>query len=474
MAMTDGPLSAEDFGPAFKAFLEQAIKAVPAEEPFFISRLRDHFGTDPSTLPIVREEFESSDHPNLQVAIDSFLEGEGRSADVFGVSTGLRQVMGMSFSDLLTRESPAPWGSPRVSPGPVEYMNVHLDEDRVLACIQLGLLLIDDDGRRLAALVKGPQDRPFGTSVVVEAMGRDVEDARGFLGEVRTLMRKHNVYRGHVVSLAGGGHEPVTVTFHRLPPIQRDHIILPSGVLDRAERHTLGFGRHADAIRRAGRHLKRGLLFHGPPGTGKTLTVMYLAEEMRNRTVILLTGRALRLIEPSCAMARILQPSMVVLEDADLVAEERTARDRGAPTALLFELLNQMDGLEEDADIVFLLTTNRADLLEPALAARPGRIDQAVEFSLPDSEARRRLLQLYAQGLDLRVQSLDPWVERTKGVSPAFIRELLRKAAVFAIDETGDAVVEDHHLDEALHDLVIEGGELTKSLLGASRSQLKS
>jgi hypothetical protein len=65
-------------------------------------------------------------------------------------------------------------------------------------------------------------------------------------------------------------------------------------------------------------------------------------------------------------------------------------------------------------------------------------------------------------------------VERTKGVSPAFIRELLRKAAVFAIDETGEAVVEAHHLDEALHDLVIEGGELTKSLLGASRSQLKS
>lgn len=45
---------------------------------------------------------------------------------------------------------------------------------------------------------------------------------------------------------------------------------------------------------------------------------------------------------------------------------------------------------------------------------------------------------------------------------------------MFAIDETGEAVVEDHHLDEALHDLVIEGGELTKSLLGASRSQLKS
>ena len=50
-----------------------------------------------------------------------------------------------------------------------------------------------------------------------------------------------------------------------------------------------------------------------------------------------------------------------------------------------------MDGLAEDADVVFLLTTNRADLLEPALASRPGRVDQAVHVDLPDREARRRL-----------------------------------------------------------------------------------
>ena len=51
---------------------------------------------------------------------------------------------------------------------------------------------------------------------------------------------------------------------------------------------------------------------------------------------------------------------------------------------LLFELLNEMDGLAEDADVIFILTTNRADLLEPALAARPSRVDQATEIPLPD------------------------------------------------------------------------------------------
>ncbi|MGH2997442.1 MAG: hypothetical protein ACRDM9_14090, partial [Gaiellaceae bacterium] len=79
--------------------------------------------------------------------------------------------------------------------------------------------------------------------------------------------------------------------------------------------------------------------------------------------------------------------------------------------------------------------TNRPDLLEPALAARPGRIDQAIEVPLPDAEGRRRLLERYARGLDLGDVDVERVVERTKGASGAFIRELLRKAAVFAADE---------------------------------------
>jgi len=132
---------------------------------------------------------------------------------------------------------------------------------------------------------------------------------------------------------------------------------------------------------------------------------------------------------------------------------------------LLFELLNQMDGLAEDADILFVLTTNRPDLLEPALAARPGRIDQAIEVPVPDAECRRRLFDLYGRGLEIDA-TLDRYVERTAGVSGAFIRELLRKAALFAADE-GVRKVNDRHFDAAAHEMLVEGGALTKSLLGA-------
>ena len=167
-----------------------------------------------------------------------------------------------------------------------------------------------------------------------------------------------------------------------------------------------------------------------------------------------------------------LQPATIILEDVDLIAEERTGQESGC-NVLLFELLNQMDGLADDADILFLLTTNRPDILEPALAARPGRIDQAIEIPLPDRDCRRRLFELYGQGLTLRLQYLPDQVEQTEGVSAAFIRELLRKAALFSADEGHEReaiVVEDRHINEALKELVFEGGELTKRLLGASKA----
>jgi len=101
---------------------------------------------------------------------------------------------------------------------------------------------------------------------------------------------------------------------------------------------------------------------------GKTHTVRFLTSSLVGTTVIQLTGNAMHLIAEACSVARALQPAMLVVEDVDLIAEDRGMHPGQHP--LLFQLLNEMDGLAEDADVVFVLTTNRADLLEPALAAR--------------------------------------------------------------------------------------------------------
>jgi ATP-dependent 26S proteasome regulatory subunit len=143
-------------------------------------------------------------------------------------------------------------------------------------------------------------------------------------------------------------------------------------VLGRVERHALGVAAHRDALLAAGQHLKRGLLLYGPPGTGKTHTTRYLVGRMAGYTRLILTGRALHAIGSAAELARELQPSVVVLEDVDLVAEDRSFGPGSSP--VLFDLLDAMDGAAPDADLLFVLTTNRADLLEPALAARPGRV----------------------------------------------------------------------------------------------------
>ena len=129
-----------------------------------------------------------------------------------------------------------------------------------------------------------------------------------------------------------------------------------------------------------------------------------------------------------------------------------------------------MDGLAEDVDILFILTTNRPDILEPALAARPGRVDQAIEVPPPDAECRRRLFELYSRGVQLEVADWERLITRTAGVSGAFIRELLRKACVYAAEDDGTAplLLGDRHLEEGLTELLVAGGRLTKSLLGAA------
>jgi ATP-dependent 26S proteasome regulatory subunit len=138
---------------------------------------------------------------------------------------------------------------------------------------------------------------------------------------------------------------------------------------------------------------------------------------------------------------------------------------------LLFQLLNEMDGLAEDADVVFVLTTNRADLLEPALAARPGRIDQAVVLDLPDADARRALFELYRGPLTVDTTRLDDVLARTEGVTASFLKELLRRAALLAATRTpegGELAVSADDLDTALEELLDTRNAMTRTLLGSA------
>jgi len=463
-------LDPKDFASSFKGFMETMSAQQVDEEPQFLRKLREHFGESPKKFPVITEEFNRYDHANLHVAIEDFAKQPGHGSTVVGFLSEMAAFHAPTLAELVSPGSSSLYGRAAPQEGPVQYINLYLEEGRSLACVALGLFLMSDEDKKFAVLLRPGDMSMMKQHMCVDVMSKEREDAEGFLAVLRKAIRNKNVYRNHVLSIEKGDHRTgLEIKFHSLPKVKHEDIILPDGLLKRIERQTIRFGQFSEALLQAKRHLKRGLLLYGPPGTGKTLTAMYLASEMKDRTILLLTGRSLELIQQSCGLARALQPAMIVLEDVDLVAEERT-RQQGCATPLLFELLNEMDGMSEDIDVIFLLTTNRADILEPALAARPGRVDQAFEIPLPDEVCRRRLFDLYSNGLDVKVDDVDSFMRRSKGASAAFMCEMLRKAALFAAEDGLPIVVKDKHLDEALRELVISGGAITRSLLGFEES----
>src|SRR5262249_20264112 len=157
-----------------------------------------------------------------------------------------------------------------------------------LACVKNGLYFLRDHDQPLAILL-AEQQFAWPRGILVEVMAAQRDRAERFMRQLVRLTRHGKAYRGHILSLEQDCHGNLSVQFHHLPPITREELILPEKLLQRIERHTLGFSRHADRLRAAGRHLKRGILLHGPPGTGKTLSAMYLVAQMPGRTVLLLT-----------------------------------------------------------------------------------------------------------------------------------------------------------------------------------------
>lgn len=435
------------------------------DRPTFDRLLREHLGPASDDLQVTEESWPSYDMVNVQLGLDAWLAEPGRSHELVGITGHRHEQFGLAE---LLQEPEHPWD---VRPGPVARTSLPSGPDgQVVRAVAAGLYLVHDGGARVALLLLAGSDDYGRSSVQLHAVADAPDLAAEAAAEVRRLALVHNVYRGQLVSFDGDmfGERGAALSFQPRPHVSDAEVILPRASLDVLRRQVLGVAAHRERLLAARQHLKRGLLLYGPPGVGKTHTVRHLVSELDGVTVVQLTGGSLGAISTACSVARSLQPAMVVVEDVDLIAEDRGMHPGQHP--LLFELLNQMDGLSEDADVVFLLTTNRADLLEPALAARPGRVDQAVELRLPDAGERRRLFELYRGDLEVDTSRLDAVLERTDGVTASFLKELLRRAALVAAEATPDGSaplrVTADQLDAALEELLDTRNAMTRAVLG--------
>jgi len=368
---------AREFATAFRGFLEW-IHSSFGEENEVSALVRGFLDSGGARHSVVSRELAPFEHVNLQTALNAWSAGAGRTVQVHGIA--LPPHYGdITLQQLIAGESLPPLRL--TAPALADLPN---GPGTTLGCLRLALLLVTDQHGPYVVMIQAPNEH--NETLQIEVAGLPVELAQGLLAELDRLRADLNVYRGHLLDVSLNPMGGVVLSFAGPPGIGRDAVVLPASVLDRAERHALAVAGHRDALLAAGQHLKRGLLLYGPPGTGKTHTTRYLLGQMDGYTRLVLTGRSLVAVGAVTDLARALQPAVVVLEDVDLVAEERSLGPASSP--VLFDLLDAMDGAAPDADLLFLLTTNRADLLEPATASfLKELIRRAVLESLHDDPA---------------------------------------------------------------------------------------
>jgi hypothetical protein len=307
---------------------------------------------------------------------------------------------------------------------------------------------------------------------VAHAAGLTEAFVSEFFERIEETVRQSNSYRGKVLSLEDEtdySGNSIGLVVHRLDPVDRDQLVLPEGTVRLLERNLIRFVAQRGELKKLRMPTKKGVLMYGPPGTGKTHTIRFLVSHLQGHTVLLATAEQLGNINQYITLARLLQPSIVVIEDVDLIGRERDGMETGRES-LLNRLLNEMDGLQEDAEILFILTTNRPESLERALAARPGRVDQAIEFPLPDEVGRQKLVRMYAAGAHIAEDVIAHAARVTDGVSASFIKELMRRALQFHLEcrANGDEPqILQNDVDQAIDELLFTGGSLNRALLGA-------
>jgi len=430
--------------------------------------LRKHFGGYRlHNLVSASRMFPTSARVDLQTALEKLLPG-GSGTQQFGFHRQYDHST-LTFANLMGNVH-----DPAII-APMQYEEIDIGDPLPARCLRQGLWLSRAENTPFALLLS-PAERYGQTSgahleIAVPPGEVGANLSRRLLKEVEELVRSTASFKGKVISFEVTHRysgDTGNLRVHKLRTVRREDVVLPEKTLGLLDRNIRGFIEQREQLQRLVLPIKKGLLFYGRPGTGKTHTIHYLASQLPDHTTLLITSEQVAYLDHYFQLARFLQPAMIVIEDVDLIARKREEMYGPCDESLLNKLLNEMDGLREDAAVLFVLTTNRPEHLEAALPSRPVRIDQAIEFPLPDEQGRRQLVGLYACGLALTDEAVELVVKKTKNASAAFIKELMRRSAQYCLQNGGSAALKPQALDAALEEMLFTGGSLNAKLLGAA------
>jgi cell division protease FtsH len=203
------------------------------------------------------------------------------------------------------------------------------------------------------------------------------------------------------------------------------------------------FLREPEKFVQVGARIPKGVLMVGPPGTGKTLLARAVAGEAGvpffhisgSEFVEMFVGVGASRVRDLFDKAKQSAPSIVFVDEIDAVGRQRGAGMGGGHDEreqTLNQILVEMDGFDNETNVIVMAATNRADILDPALM-RPGRFDRKVFVDLPDVKGRQAILKVHARGKPVAKEvSFDDLARLTAGFSGADLENLLNEAAIFA------------------------------------------
>ncbi|CEF66325.1 RE01104p [Strongyloides ratti] len=201
---------------------------------------------------------------------------------------------------------------------------------------------------------------------------------------------------------------------------------------------------HGYLFQQIGIEEPKGVMLYGPPGCGKTMLVKAVATSTKSNFIRLVgsefvhkyLGEGPRLVRDVFRMAKQNSPCIIFIDEVDSIGTKRFDTKAGADREvqrILLELLNQMDGFDQNSGVKVIMATNRIDTLDPALL-RPGRIDRKIEFPLPDRRQKRLLFNTVTSNMSLANDvDLEYFVSLPDKISAAEIRNIATEAGMRAI-----------------------------------------